>query len=90
MKKLFTKFRNSKLGKYITVTLAVAMVAAMACFSCFAEGEATIQSELTTAFSNVATQLTNYAIIAIPSAAVVFALFFGIKKIFGFFKSLAK
>ena len=90
MKKLFTKIRNSKLAKYLSVTMAVAMVAAMACFSCFAEGEATIQSELTTAFSSVATQLTNYAIIAIPSAAVVFALFFGVKKIFGFFKSLAK
>ena len=65
MKKLISKVRNSKLAKYLSVTMAVAIVAAMSCFSCFAEGEATIQSELTTAFSSVATQLTNYAIIGI-------------------------
>lgn len=92
MKKLLAKVKNSKLRKYMVSTMVASMVAVMGCMSCFAaDGDtATIASELSSAFSSVANQLTNYAIIAIPSAAVVFALFFGVKKIFAFFKSIAK
>lgn len=91
LKTIKNKIANSKLGKYIAASMFAAVVAAMGCMSCFAaDGDPTISSQLTSAFSNVATDITGYALIAIPSAAVVFGLFFGVRKIFSFFKSIAK
>lgn len=88
--KLIKKITTSKFFKTVSVTMAVACVMALGCVTAFAEDPANISTALTNAFNTVAADIGSYALIAIPAAAGIFAIFFGVRRMFAFFKSLAK
>lgn len=89
LSKIKNSFKNSRVGKYVMAAFVTASIAAMSCLNCFAAEGDSVSSSLSTAFTQVKTDIFSYIGIILPIALAVFGAFFGIKKAIAFFKSSA-
>ena len=91
--KLKTKFKNSKVGKYLAAGAVTASIATLGAFSCFAaEGDtsSSLTSTVTASFNTIKSDILNYILIALPIALGVVAAVFGIKYAIKFFTQMSK
>ena len=87
MSKIKEVLTNTKV-KVATAATAVGGVLAVAT-PAFAADE-NIESALSSGLSQVSTDILGYIAIALPIGLGIFGAFFGIKKIIGFFRAVAK
>jgi hypothetical protein len=73
--------------KKVATLVATAALTIGTCTAAFA---ATPSEALTTGFDTVKSDIFGYIAIALPSGLAIFGAFFGIKKVIGFFRSVAK
>lgn len=89
--KLKSKFKSSKVVKYLTTFAVAAMIACFGAFSCFAAEEtSSLTSTVTESFNTIKSDILNYILIALPIALGVVAAVFGIKYAIKFFTQMSK
>lgn len=92
---IVSKFKESRLGKWLSVAAVSAAIAAMGVCSAFAADPETsgasgdISNALTSSFGTMKDDILGYIVVVLPIALAVVGVFFGIKKAIGFFKSTA-
>lgn len=79
-------FLQSKMAKVVSVAGAVVTSLAVSASA----ADADVVSAVTTGVNGIKTDIVSIAVIAIPVALGITALFFGVRKGMAFFKSIAK
>lgn len=85
-----SKFKSSKVGKWLATAAVTASIACMGVVGAFAAESSDLTSAVTESFNTMKGDIMNYILIALPIALGVVAAIFGIKYAVKFFTNMSK